>query len=264
MAVNEFDTVNYREEARDRVTYQFTDKPIFDKYLQLLILGQVEIQEALKQVMQLRSIDTAEGEQLNVIGRIVGQPRELIDAEMLEYFGFDGYPESQSYGDLENTSTGGFYYSLGTPLTGSVLLNDEQYRLFIKAKILKNTTFATPEDFLGFVKFVFGTEINNVLAEGDAEFTILIGKELNSFERALLTYKTKYQNFDAPFVPKPVGVRINYGYFPSQDYFGFQGAPGAKGFGEVTGTFGWGLGYGLGYGASDFSQAGGGQFATLF
>ena len=236
MALNEFDTVPYLEEARNRVTYAFTDKPIFDKYLQLLILGQVEIQEALKQVMQLRSIDTAEGEQLNVIGRIVGQERELIAAEMLEYFGFDGYPESQSYGDLENTSTGGFYYSLGTPLTGSVLLNDEQYRLFIKAKILKNTTFATPEDFLGFVKFVFGTEINNVLAEGGGEFTILIGKELNSFERALLTYKTKYQDFDAPFVPKPVGVRINYGHFPTDNYFAYQGAPGAKGYGDVFDT----------------------------
>lgn len=236
MALNEFDTVPYLEEARNRVTYAFTDKPIFDKYLQLLILGQVEIQEALKQVMQLRSIDTAEGEQLNVIGRIVGQERELIDAEMLEYFGFDGYPESQSYGDLENTSVGGFYYSLGTPLTGSVLLNDEQYRLFIKAKILKNTTFATPEDFLGFVKFVFGTEINNVLAEGAAEFTILIGKELNSFERALLTYKTKYKDFDVPFVPKPVGVRINYGYFPTDNYFAYQGAPGAKGYGDVFDT----------------------------
>lgn len=236
MQVNEFELTEYLTVARDRVTEAFKGRVVFDKYLQLLILGQVEIQEALKQVMQLRSIDTAEGEQLDVIGRIVGQERELIDAEMLEYFGFDGYPESQSYGDLENTSTGGFYYSLGTPLTGSVLLNDEQYRLFIKAKILKNTTFATPEDFLGFVKFVFGTEINNVLAEGDAEFTILIGKELNSFERALLTYKTKYQNFDAPFVPKPVGVRINYGYFPSDNFFAYQGAPGAKGFGDVFDT----------------------------
>lgn len=233
MAIVEFISEDYLEEARENITQQFVDKKTIDLYLQLLLKQQEAIQQVFKDLLQKRSIDEATGAQLDIIGRIVGQERELIDAEMLEYFGFDGYPESQSYGDLENTSVGGFYYSLGTPLTGSVLLNDEQYRLFIKAKILKNTTFATPEDFLGFVKFVFGTEINNVLAEGAAEFTILIGKELNSFERALLTYKTKYQNFDAPFVPKPVGVRINYGYFPTDNYFAYQGAPGAKGYGDV-------------------------------
>jgi len=234
--VNDFELTEYLTVARDRVTEAFKGRVVFDKYLQLLLAGQLEMQDTLKDLMQLRSIDTAEGEQLDSIGRIIGQDRELIDGEILEYFGFDGYPESQSYGDLSNASVGGFYYSLGTPLTGSVLLNDMQYRLFIKAKILKNSTTATPEDFLTFIRFVFGTEINNVLAEGEAEFTILIGKELNSFERALLTYKVKYDGYEAPFVPKPVGVRINYGYFPSDNFFAYQGAPGAKGFGDLSDT----------------------------
>lgn len=236
MQVNDFELTEYLTVARDRVTEAFKGRVVFDKYLQLLLAGQLEMQDTLKDLMQLRSIDTAEGEQLDSIGRIIGQDRELIDGEILEYFGFDGYPESQSYGDLSNASVGGFYYSLGTPLTGSVLLNDMQYRLFIKAKILKNSTTATPEDFLTFIRFVFGTEINNVLAEGEAEFTILIGKELNSFERALLTYKVKYDGYEAPFVPKPVGVRINYGYFPSDNFFAYQGAPGAKGFGDLSDT----------------------------
>lgn len=231
--INEFNTVSYLQEAKDRTTYQFEDKIVFNKYLELLLLGQLEVQNALKDLMQLRSIDTAEGAQLDIIGRIVGQERELLDADIIEYFGFDGYPEAQSYGDLNNSSVGGFYYSEGTPLTGNVLLNDSQYRLFIKAKILKNHTAATPEDFLTFISFVFGTTINNVLAEGQAEFSILVGKQLNSFERALLTYNNKYEGYSAPFVPKPVGVRINYGQFPGDNYFGFQGSPGAKGYGDL-------------------------------
>ena len=62
----------------------------------------------------------------------------------------------------------------------------------------------------------------------------------------LLTYTSTQNGADAPFVPKPVGVRINYGQFNAENYFGFQGAPNAKGYGDV----------------SDLSL--GGKYATLF
>jgi hypothetical protein len=112
-------------------------------------------------------------------------------------------------------------------------LTDEQYRLFIRAKILKNRTNATPNDFLEFIGFVFGTDLNSVIVEGNAEFTILVGKELTSFERSLLTYTSNIDGYDAPFVPKPVGVRINYGQFP-ENFFAFAGVPTANGYGDLN------------------------------
>ena len=264
MAVNEFDTVPYLEEARERITYAFTDKPIFDKYLQLLILGQVEIQEALKQVMQLRSIDTAEGEQLNVIGRIVGQPRELLEADLYEYFGLQGATNAQSFGELGNSSIGGLFYNYGTPLGGNVLLDDETYRKFIKAKIFKNVTASTPEEFITVVNTIFDLPIS-ISSEGDAQVTLMFGRILTAFEKALLNYVSTSQGYPSRLIPKTVGVRINYGEFEGGNYFGFQGAPGAKGFGEFTGTYGYGLGYGLKYGDSDFELTGdGGLWATLY
>lgn len=251
---NNFTIAPYLEEARERVTYQFTDKPVFDKYLQLLILGQVEIQEALKQMMQLRSIDTAQGTQLDNIGEIVGQPRELLDTDLLEYFAFAGYPLAASFGDLENSSVGGPLYNLGDPLAGNTLLNDEQYRLFIKAKILKNTTTATPEDLLRFVSFVFGVEVSNLVSEGDASYTILLGRQLTSFERTLLTYTFSDRDVGAKnyFVIKPVGVRANFGEYPANNFFGFQGVAGAKGFGDDPRVYagGYGSAYGQAYGRS--------------
>lgn len=254
MAVNEFDTVPYLEEARDRVTTQFSDKPVFDRFLQLLILGQLEIQEALKQVMQLRSIDTAHGAQLDNIGNIVGQPRELLDTDLLNYFAFSGYPTGSSFGDLKNPSLGGPFYDLNLPLSGNTLLNDEQYRLFIKAKILKNTTTATPEELLRFVSFVFGVEVSNLVSEGDASYTILLGRQLTSFERTLLTYTFSDRDVGAKnyFVIKPIGVRANFGEYPANNFFGFQGVAGAKGFGDDPRIFtgGYGSAYGVAYGQS--------------
>ena len=232
--INPFNIEEYLSEARSRVTEQFKDKVVFDKYIQLLVSVSEEQQLVLKDLMQKRSIDTAEGVQLDILGDIVGQPRTLIDTALLKYFAFDTYPDAQSFGDLNDNSLGGYFYSLGSSLSGNTLLNDEQYRLFIKAKIIKNKTTATPNDFLEFISFVFGTKLNNIITEGNAEFTVLVGKELNSFEKALLTYTSNIDGYDVPFVPKPVGVKINYGQFPSDNFFGFTGVPGAKGYGDIN------------------------------
>lgn len=232
--INHFEIEQYLEVARSRVTEQFKDKEVFDKYLQLLIGGKIELQEVFRQLMQERSIDTAVGAQLDIIGDIVGQPRELIDSSLLSFFAFQGYPEAESYGDLNNNSSGGAYYDLRNPLTGNTLLTDEQYRLFIKAKIIKNNTNATPNQFIDFMKFVFGIELSLVVAEGDAEFTIMLGKELSSFERVLLTYVSYSSGYPSRFIPKPIGVRVSFGQFIAGNYFGFQGAPNAKGYGDLN------------------------------
>lgn len=244
--INPYVEIDHLDVARDRITEQFKDKDIVDRYLQLLISGQEELEQVFKDLMQLRSLDTATDAQLDLIGEIVGQERELLDTSLLSYFGFLGHPDAEGYGDLDDPSVGGFYYSLGNALTGNTLLNDDQYRMFIKAKIMKNSTLATPEDFLKFISFVFDVERSNIVAEGNASFTILVGKELNSFERLLLTYESTKDGYPATFVPKPVGVGINYGQFSSTRYFGFQGVPGAQGYGDLN----------------DVTK--GGKFATLF
>jgi hypothetical protein len=264
MATNPFQITDYLTEARDRVTQQFVGKDIFDRYLQLLVFGQAEVQETLKQLMQLRSIDTAEGVQLDNIGEIVGQPRELIQADLYEYFGMQSALNAQSFGEVGDTTVGGLFYSFGNPLGGNILLDDATYRKFIKAKIFKNTTASTPEEFLAVINLIFGTTSSALIADGEAAFTLLFGRPLTNFEKVLLTYVSTSQGFPSRLIPKTVGVRANYGEFVAGNYFGFQGAPGADGFGEFNGTFGYGLGYGVGYGDSDYSLVAGGFFATLY
>lgn len=262
MEVIPFTTVDYLTEARERSTYQFQDKAVFDKYLQLLIEQQFELQQVFKDLIQKRSIDTATGVTLDTIGEIVGQPRELISADLYTFFGFVGVPNAGGYGDVNNPLVGAKWYSYGQVTGGNVLLDDETYRLFIKAKILKNTTASTPEEFISFINFLFGTTLTFV-SEGQAEFTVFFGRELTNFELALLNYVSTRQGYPSRLIPKTVGVRINYGQFQQDNYFGFQGMPNAKGYGDLTGTYGYGLGYGLNYGDSDFAIIGGGKYATL-
>lgn len=248
MALVEFLEEDFLGVARERITVQFEGKDIIDRYLQLLIEEQGKIQQVLKDLMQKRSIDEATGAQLDIIGEIVGQPRELISADLFDFFGFQGALKAGSYGDVNSPSLGARWYDFGTPLAGNVLLDDKTYRLFIKAKILKNNTASTPEEFIAFVNFLFGTDITAYLAEGTAEYTILFGRELTAFEQVLLNYVSNSQGYPSRLIPKTVGVRVNFGYFLANNYFGFQGAPGAKGYGNLVGS----------------NVVGGGYYATLF
>lgn len=266
--LNPFNIEDYLTVARSRVTEQFRteDHPIFDKYLQLLLGGKIELQEVFRQLMQDRSIDTATGAQLDIIGEIVGQPREFIDTALLTYFAYLGYPDAQSYGDLNNSSIGGFYRGIDDPIAGNTLLNDDQYRLFIKAKIIKNNTNATPNQILEFIDFVFDSPQNQLIEEGDAAYTLLVGKDLSSFETVLLNYVSYSGGYPSRFVPKPIGVRVNYGTFVSGKSFAFQGVSGAKGYGDLTTIStmgGYGEDYGMFYGGIGEVVIGGGVYASL-
>ena len=253
MAEVPFDTIDYLEEARSRKTEQFFGKDIFDRYLQLLINQQQELQQVFKDLLQKRSIDEATGVNLDIIGEIVGQPRELISVDLFNFFGFQGALKADSFGDTDNPFVGSKFYDLGTPLGGNVLLDDETYRLFIKAKILKNNTRCTPEEFLQFINTLFGTTTTAITEGPEAEFIVFIGRPLTTFEQALLNYASTSQGYPSRLIPKPVGVGIGFGVFQEGNYFGFQGAPGAQGFGDLdsSSTYSFGQQWGLHWGDSD-------------
>lgn len=262
MAIPNYVDIDYLNVARDQITEQFKNKQVLDKYLDLIIHQQYAISQVFKDLLQKRSIDEATGAQLDIIGEIVGQPRELINADQFEWFGFQGALKAGSFGTLDNPATGARFWDINTPQAGNITLDDETYRLFIKAKIIKNTTAATPEEFIAFVNYVFGTD-QTYITEGIAEFTVYFGRPLTDVETVLLNYVSYSQGYPSRFIPKPVGVRVNFGIFQQDNYFGFQGAPGAKGFGDFVGTFGYGLGYGISYGDSDWAPGNGGVFAQI-
>lgn len=271
--VNLFEIQQYLDVARSRVTEQFKCDPqeqtgavVFDRYIQLLLGGKIELQEVFRQLMQERSIDTAIGAQLDIIGEIVGQPRELIDTALLPYFAYLGYPDAKSFGDLDNITLGGLYRGVNDPVAGNTLLNDDQYRLFIKAKIIKNSTNATPDQLLDFIKFVFNSPQNQIIEEGDATYTLMVGRQLSPFETVLLTYISYSSGYPSRFVPKPIGVRVNYGTYIAGDAFAFQGVANAKGYGDLSSVAtvgGYDEDYDLYFGGVDSVLIGGGKYASL-
>lgn len=219
---------------------------IFDRYLQTIIDGYDDILNCLADLAQMRSLDTATGAQLDIIGEIVGQPRELVEADLFSYFGFQGALNAASFGEIGST-VGGMFYNLGDNLGGSINLNDEQYRMFIRAKIFKNSFTSTPEDFITAINQIFQTTSTYISVDGGGHAVVFFGRELTSFERVLINYIFSGEQYPVRLIPKTIGVSLEFGTFRAGEYFGFQGAPGAKGFGGLGRSIG---GYGADYGQS--------------
>lgn len=225
--------VEYLEEKLERITYAWEDSEIFKKFLKLNSDHAQKLQQLFLDLIDKRMIDTAEGAQLDIIGNIVGQKRVLIDANLTEFFGFEGDPQSGPFGTLEDQTFGAPFFTLDQKKTGNVILDDDKYRLFIRSKIMKNTTIATPEDLIRFANFVFQTKGSTVLDERMASFTLLIGRPLTREEIGLIKYKDRELGFESSFVPKPIGVGVNFGSYNYDSFFAFQGVPNAKGFGVM-------------------------------
>src|SRR5690606_29348565 len=140
-----------------------------------------------------------------------------------------------------NPAVGAPFYNDGDPLGGNYRLDDETYRLFIRSKILKNRTASTPEELISFLTSLFGRNIPIFLREdGNANMTIFFGRELSRLEQNLLNFISYELGYPSKLIPMTIGVGTKYGYFKGDNFFGFQGVPGAKGFGDKDQIKGWG------------------------
>lgn len=223
---------NYIEGAREKYTMAFSDKVVFDKFIQLVILEIQELQSALKDLTQLRTLEEARGVQLDIVGDILGQPRVLLDVDFLEFFGMEGNPRAHRLGDLFS-NRGGIFFDLDERLQGSVSLDDETYRIMLKAKIAKNTTRGTPEEMMWYLNFIFGTSAS-FTAESSAVVIALISDNLTPQQVMLLSYINRSGDYDVTLFPKPIGVRMEYGFYDPDQSFAFEDIPTAKGFGDLS------------------------------
>lgn len=213
--VNPFEETQYLEQSRELTTFQFQNKDVFDRYLQILIAGKTELQGVIKELMQERSLDDAVGAQLDIIGDIVGQPRTLFDSEIIRYFGFQGATGASPYRTVQDTErTYGPWKSINDPLLGIRTLRDDEYRRLIKLKILKNTSDANITAFLDAVKIMFNLDTVDYeealpanYTEAGAVISINIGRNYNDTEYSAFPGLDE-QTLALRYINRPLGVSL--------------------------------------------------------
>ncbi|AZF88451.1 hypothetical protein TAC_0063 [Acinetobacter phage TAC1] len=168
------DKIDYASLAKSRYTSQFEKDKVYDAIIQTIIEYKLKTQDLYINFAEtILDIDKSTGKNLDLIGNIVGQPRILVDFSIEKYFGFLGNPRAEPY------DKGLWYDMYSTKGADSRVLNDEEYRRIIKARIIRNKTNCNREDFIKILNLILNVDPNqtykNILSNSNFTSPLLTG-----------------------------------------------------------------------------------------
>lgn len=162
--------------------------------------------DSLKTLYDFFDIDTATGQWLDMIGRIVGQPRVAYDGSNQNWFAMEDVapdPTTSGFGV-------GKFWDGETLQTGQVIVSDILYRQLIKARIINNRANSTINDVLLVIELVLGRTDAFVLDGGlgdsstvtptNMQFVVEFQNPIDDDERSLL--------LDLDLLPRTAGVAL--------------------------------------------------------
>lgn len=156
------------QEYLDRVTSEHRDKPKFIAWLASILTPTDYIYNCINKIDDAFDLDKAVGNQLDVLGELIGVSRTLVFQ----------------------------------PPDMSSLLDDNTYRLVLKAKIGKNMWQSTKPEVQEIWKGMFSDLQLDLIDNQDMSMTAVIYGVLDELRELLIA--------NGYIVPKPSGVRLNY------------------------------------------------------
>lgn len=153
---------------RRLLTSEYKTKPKLTSWLLWLLSEGLTHASVLQEVLEAFDLDLATGKQLDVIGRITGVSR------LLSFYPADG---------------------------SSPVMDDDTYRLVIKARIIQNYWKGNLDELYEAWAVLFPDIILQIQDMQDMTFNVVIVGEFTTLMRELIT--------NGYIVPKPEGVRIN-------------------------------------------------------
>lgn len=152
--------------AYDDTLDVFRESTVMTGVLRALVREAQGLYDAVTAALWARTIDGAEGAQLDVLGRIVGLwPRPTQDGALLDYF----TPDDP---DLGPDWAGA--YVTGAPLAGQVPFGDVPYRASIRARIARNhVKYGSAPELQYFAQLAFGVTVSvRNIGNGDLELIV--------------------------------------------------------------------------------------------
>ena len=190
---------DYKTIARSRLTDRHrSDEPFLAILDTLIELKEERQKEYLALADTFLDIDKSTGKNLDVIGRLIGEERTLVNFIDRSYFGFLGARLSEAY-DV------GYWYSLYRNKYGTLrTLTDEEYRRVLKARIIKNSSDNSRESFLEILNILSNNNFS-VITESLDNSAIIV--EIEDYDGLVSYYLSKYKS-DRNLIPVPMGRRI--------------------------------------------------------
>lgn len=191
---------DYKTTARSRLTDRHRSDETFLAILDTLVEIKSQRQKQYLSVADtFLDIDKSEGKNLDLIGKLIGEERTLVNFIDRSYFGFLGARLSESY-DI------GYWYSLYKNKYGTLrTLTDAEYRRVLKARVVKNSSDNNRNSFLEVLNTLLG---NNSAVIVESENNTAIEVRIIDLDGLASYYLSKYKS-NTNLIPIPLGRRLS-------------------------------------------------------
>lgn len=196
---------------------QYGQSPRLEAVVRALYAPLNENQKAIGDLFNGRWLDTAYGKQLDGIGEIVGQGREVTEAIYVEFFGFATQPGIKGFGEAR------LRRQHEPAVSGSTTLLDTEYRKILYWKIGINNGHGTGPEIAASVKAIFDASIVRIKDLGNAKMGVWFNSTPDTNPAMMVS--------PARWVPKAAGVGAYLIANTDTKPFGFINQ-GLYGFGE--------------------------------
>src|SRR5215469_17915814 len=164
------------------------------------------LDQALSDLLNLRWLETAFGQQLDGIGSIVGQSRIIQNSIYVAFFGFKSQASGRTFGVARLRHK-------REPWTTSSILGDTDYRTLLYLKIALNNGHGTAEELMTAFNSSLKVDHTRIVDWGNATARVFINDFIMSYDprSQLLQY----------MIPKAAGVKLTIYYYSYAHTFGF-------------------------------------------
>lgn len=197
---SQYENKSLYEQARKRVLYQYSQKPIFLKIIKAYM---EEIQELYKAIIDLQKrsfIFYGKGEDLDLIGEILGQKRAYFNYDTSFWFAPD---------DDENALDKGSAWVKNAEQAVLENMSDDMYRKYLWGKALKNhVKFASREELQRIIFEIM--EIYVYFSDADkCDVDLIVPASISKTNKNYLTYFADNNQVDQTAnIPYPATMNI--------------------------------------------------------
>lgn len=194
-------SVDLLERAVFRTLLQFRDSPVLQAVLAALVSEVALLLDAVAEVVKLRGPADAGGMELDALGRIVGQPRELVDFAAIAWFETDTARRGADSVPV---------WVQNAPLGEMLLADDSQFRQLIEAATDRNhADYGSVPEIQAVVQRAFGV-LCSIEIVGPSTIRIIVEDRTSDNVVALLErHGDTTEVDDKYFLPIPATVFVS-------------------------------------------------------
>jgi len=180
----------------DLITNYHRGKPLFFDHIDLVTRPQQETISVFNEIVTALDIDSATGDQLDILGEWIGRDRRINSPVEDYFFTFDKASLGFNLGSWKDRYE---------PDSGIINVDDEDYRTMLRAKIGANRWDGTADSLPGILQSIYPQQDIKITFTDNQDMTVTVYVTAKNI--STITSEIIKQGYLAI---KPAGVAVNY------------------------------------------------------